>query len=94
MQGFNDSGNKYFCKFFYGPLGSAPTGATGTGPIAITAYPNESVIIQPPQSTTYGVFAGVNSQYYVDGNNNPTMSQWITFSNLKIVGGPKMVLSV
>ena len=87
MQGFNDSGNKYFCKFFYGPLGSAPTGIAGTGPIAITAYPNESVVIQPPQSTTYGVFDGVNSQYYVDGNNNPTMSQWITFSNLKVVGG-------
>ncbi len=87
MQGFNDSGNVYFCKFFYGPLGSVPTGAAGTGPIAITAYPTETVIIQPPQATTYGVFAGVNSQYYVDSNNNPTMSQWITFSNLKIVGG-------
>ena len=87
MQGFNDGGNLYFCKFFYGPLGSAPTGAAKTGPIAITSYPAETVIIQPPQSTTYGVFAGVNSQYYVDGNNNPTMSQWITFSNLKIVGG-------
>jgi uncharacterized protein YjdB len=87
MQGFNDSGNVYFCKFFYGPLGSAPTGMAGTGPIAITAYPAETVIIQPPQSTAYGVFAGVNSQYYVDSNNRPTMSQWITFSNLKIVGG-------
>ena len=83
--GFGQNGRLYFAKFF-GNGGTAPTGVSGTGPIAFTAYPTEGVVIHPPVSAVYGVFEGLQSRRN-DTVERPTDSQWITISNLTITTG-------
>ena len=60
--------------------GSAPTGASGTGPIAIMGYPNEDTFIRGTLSggMTGGCFSGINGQTFLG------KGQWVTISNLRI----------
>jgi len=92
----NSSGHIHFAQFAGGPLGSAPTGASGTGPITIISYPTEAVTIDLSQNSKYtaatgfyGVLSGTDSSAsgYVDGSGNPLYSQWITIADLIIPKG-------
>jgi hypothetical protein len=76
----------YFVKLD-GNSGTAPTGQSGTGPIAFTAYPGEGVTIHPPVSVAYGVFDGANSGRYLESAAKPKYSQWITISNFIVPTG-------
>lgn len=84
--GFGGPRRPYFLKFV-GNRGTAPTGSAGTGPISITAYPGEKVVVDPPVKIAYGVFDGANAPRLGDGDDNPRYSHWITISNLVIPTG-------
>jgi hypothetical protein len=56
--------------------GSAPTGATGTGYVAIMAYPGEAVRYVPPGGTHGGIH-GMGDSY-------PQYADWIVISGLRI----------
>lgn len=74
---YSDTGlNNCFLRFLH-KSGSAPTGASITGPIAVMAYPTETVNI----TNGYAAISGVDrsNTSYQDGG------AWITISNLHIV---------
>jgi hypothetical protein len=84
--GFGSNGRIFVAQFF-GNSGTAPTGTLGSGPISISAYPKEEVVIHPPFGTVYGILGGLNTTQVYDLSGNPKYSQWITISNLTIVTG-------
>jgi len=62
--------------------GTAPTGAVDTGPITLTAYPNEvASIAGTATNNPSGALAGLN------GENYPLAGKWIVIANLRIEGG-------
>ena len=84
--GFGSNGRIFFAQLF-GNSGTAPTENPGSGPISISAYPKEEVVVHPLFSTVYGILAGLNSTQIYDSSGNPKYSQWITISNLTIATG-------
>jgi hypothetical protein len=84
--GFGSHGRIFFVQFF-GNSGTGPKGTANSGPISISAYPKEEVIIHPPFGTVYGLIGGLNSTQVYDASGNPQYSQWITISNLTIATG-------
>lgn len=84
--GFGGGRHPYFVKF-YGNTGTAPTGTERSGPISITAYPTEKVVVDPPVALAYGVFDGAISPRFASEQGNPNYSNWITISNLVIPTG-------
>jgi hypothetical protein len=60
--------------------GSAPTGAPGTGPIALVGYPGEDAFIRGTLAggMTRGCVSAVNGQSF------PGMGQWVVVANLRI----------
>jgi hypothetical protein len=60
--------------------GSAPTGASGTGPITIMGYPTEDVLIRGTLASgmTSGCLSGINGQSF------PGKGQWAIITNLRI----------
>lgn len=62
--------------------GTPPTGAAGTGPITLMAYPGETAFIDA-DSTTHpgGALSGLN------GENYPLAGKWIAIAGLKVEGG-------
>ncbi len=77
----------YFLKFI-DRNGSAPTGASGTGPIALIGYPNDDVYIyETYASGASGAISGVDASSYVGG-------LWVTVADLRIEsGGPSGVVN-
>ena len=70
----------YFVKFA-GKNASAPTGAAGTGPFTLMAYPNEDVFIDVVGNAgKKGALSGVDAQNYDGG-------RWITIAGLRIESG-------
>ncbi len=69
----------YFMRF-RDKSGSAPTGAAGTGPIAIMGYPGEDVYLRGTiaNGMTGGCISGINGQSFAG------MGQWGVVSNLRI----------
>lgn len=65
--------------------GTRPTGAAGSGPITVTGYPGEDVLIQA-QPGSRGGFHGV------DGYAFPDDANWIVIANLRIEGGDSTVV--
>ncbi|MEO6688195.1 MAG: choice-of-anchor Q domain-containing protein [Dokdonella sp.] len=62
--------------------GTPPTGAAGTGPITLTAYPTETAFINGDSAThAGGALSGLNGQTY------PLAGKWIVIANLKVEGG-------
>ena len=84
--GFGSNRRLFFAQFL-GNSGTAPTGTPGSGPISISAYPKEEVVIHPPFGTVYGILGGLTSTQVYDSSGNPKYSQWITISNLTIATG-------
>jgi hypothetical protein len=84
--GFGNSQHPYFVKLD-GNGGTAPKGQRGTGPIAFTTYPGETVTIHPPVSLAYGVFDGARSGRYLETDGELKFSQWITIANFVVTTG-------
>jgi len=62
--------------------GTAPTGAAGTGPITLTAYPGETAFIDGSAANNpSGALSGLN------GENYPLAGKWVVIANLKVEGG-------
>ncbi len=62
--------------------GTPPTGAAGSGPITLTAYPGETAFIDGNAgSDPSGALSGLN------GENYPLAGKWIVIANLKVEGG-------
>lgn len=81
---YSDLGrNERWFRFRF-TTGSAPTGAQGTGYIAIVAYPGETVRYTPPP----GSYGGIHG---IDGVEYPGFSSWIVISGLVIEGGGRDV---
>jgi hypothetical protein len=76
-----DQGNdSYFVKFI-DIAGSAPSGASGTGPLTLMAYPTESVqIYESFASGSSGGISGVDATSFTGG-------QWVTIADLHIEAG-------
>jgi len=71
----------YFLRF-RDKSGSAPTGAPGTGPITIMAFPNEDVFIETSRDAGFnGAISAIN------GSNYAAMGQWGTIADLRVEGG-------
>lgn len=75
--------------------GTAPTGASNSGPIAVMAYPGEDVLIYHPYQAgsvkvqSKGGISAINAMEY------PGLGQWITIANLRIeAGGPNGPVNV
>lgn len=75
-------GGEWFAKFMM-PSGSAPTGAVGSGPYTLMAYPTETVFINLPYSADPhgGAISGINGQDY------PGEGSYVTIADLKVEGG-------
>lgn len=73
--GFED----YFMRY-RDKSGSAPTGASGTGPIVLMGYPTEDVFIRGTLAN--GMTGGCVSA--VNGQNYPTAGKWAVIANLRI----------
>jgi len=69
----------YFMRF-RDKSGSAPTGAAGTGAIAVMGYPTEDAFIHGTLAggQTMGCISAINGQSF------PGMGQWAVISNLRI----------
>jgi len=84
-QGFED----YFVRFMIRAdgvpdrsSGTPPTGAPGTGPITMIAYPNEDAFIDASaDNNPSGALSGLN------GENYPLAGKWIVIANLRVEGG-------
>jgi len=78
---WTDSGNDtYFVKFINND-GTAPTGATGTGPLTLMGYPGEDVFINFPGTTHKGALSGIDTtQGFVGGH-------YVTIADLRIEAG-------
>lgn len=77
---WTDVGFENFFVRYRDKSGSAPSGAAGTGPIAITAYPGEDVYIRGTLANgmTGGCISAINGESY------PGMGQWAVISNLRL----------
>ncbi len=72
--------NGYFIRFIY-LNGTAPTGASGSGPLALIAYPNEDVYIyESYASGATGAITGVDTTGYAGG-------RYVTIADLRIEAG-------
>ena len=79
---WTDLGNDtYFVKYI-GKNASAPTGAAGTGPFTLMAYPTEDVFIDIAGNTTHkGAISGIDTTGGFAGG------RWITLADLRIESG-------
>lgn len=77
---WTDVGFEHFFMRFRDKSGSAPTGASGTGAIAIVGYPGEDTYIRGTQAQ--GITGGCISA--INGQANPGKGQWAVISNLRI----------
>ncbi len=79
-QPWTDVGFENFFLRFRDKSGSAPTGAAGTGPIAIMGYPGDDVYLRGTVANgmTGGCISGINGQAFLG------MGQWGVVSNLRI----------
>lgn len=78
---WRDTGYEGYFLRYRNKSGSAPTGAVGTGPIAIIGYPGEDVFIeQTPDINPNGGITAIN------GSNYTGMGQWAVVANLRIQG--------
>jgi hypothetical protein len=75
------SGNQFVRVINYG--GSAPTGATGTGPLAFIAYPGESVQILNGKG---GVSDGAAFSSFDHTASGYTGGNWVTIAGLHVEG--------
>ena len=72
--------DSYFVKFI-GKNASAPSGASGTGPFTLMAYPAEDVFVDVAGNATQkGAISGVDTTSYAGG-------RWITVADLRIESG-------
>lgn len=77
---WTDDYNGYFLRFI-GKDGTAPTGASGTGPIQLIAYPDDDVYIyESYESGAKGAISGVDTTSYVGG-------KYVTVADLRIEAG-------
>jgi hypothetical protein len=77
---WTDVYNKYFIRFI-NLNGTAPTGASGTGPLALIGYPNEDVYIyESYASGATGAISGVDTTSYTGG-------RYVTVADLRIEAG-------
>jgi hypothetical protein len=77
---WTDVSNGYFVRFI-DKNGSAPTGASGTGPIALIAYPHEDVYIyESYASGATGGISGVDTHQYTGG-------KYVTVADLRVEAG-------
>jgi hypothetical protein len=77
---WTDTYNGYLCRFIY-LNGTAPTGASGSGPISVIAYPDEDVYIyESYASGATGAFSGVDTTSYAGG-------RYVTIADLRIESG-------
>lgn len=79
---WTDLGNDtYFIKFIHLD-GSAPTGASGSGPLTLMAYPNEDVFVDVNgPATQKGAISGIDTTSGIAGGN------WISIADLRIESG-------
>jgi hypothetical protein len=78
---WTDSGNDtYFVKFINND-GTAPTGASGTGPLTLMGYPGEDVFIDFPGTTHKGAISGI------DTTGGFTGGHYVTIADLRIEAG-------
>ena len=79
---WTDLGNDtYFVKFIHLD-GSAPTGAAGSGPLTLMAYPDEDVFIDVNgPATQKGAISGIDTTAGITGGN------WITVADLRVESG-------
>jgi len=81
---WTDLGNDtYFIKFI-NKDGSAPTGASGTGPFTLMAYPSEDVFIDingPSAPIKKGAISGIDTTQGITGGH------WVTIADLRIESG-------
>jgi hypothetical protein len=84
---WTDTSNGYFLRFI-NRNGTAPTGAAGSGPLALIAYPNEDVYIyESYASGAKGAISGVDTSAYAGG-------RYVTVADLRIeAGGPSGVIN-
>jgi hypothetical protein len=77
---WTDVGFENYFMRYRDKSGSAPTGASGTGPIVIMGYPGEDVFIHGTLAAgmTGGCISAINGQTY------PTAGKWAVISNLRI----------
>jgi len=76
---WTDVGNgNYFMKVIDN-VGTAPTGASGSGPLTFMAYPSEDVQITETSSASGGI-SGVDAQSYTGG-------KWVTIADLHVESG-------
>jgi hypothetical protein len=80
---WTDLGYENYFLRFRDRSGSAPTGAAGSGAIALMGYPGEDVFIDAPANpgTSGGAISAINGLTY------PGMGQWVTISDLRIASG-------
>jgi hypothetical protein len=77
---WTDQSGGYFVRFI-NRNGSAPTGASGTGPIALIAYPDEDVYIyESYASGATGGISGVDTHQYTGG-------KYVTVADLRVEAG-------
>ena len=76
---WTDLGNgNYFMKVI-DLVGTAPSGASGSGPLTFMAYPTEDVQITETSSASGGI-SGVDAQSYTGG-------KWVTIADLHVESG-------
>lgn len=77
---WTDVGFENYFMRYRNKSGSAPTGSSGTGAIAVTAYPGEDVYIRGTVANgmTGGCISAINGQSFTG------MGQWAVISNLRI----------
>ena len=79
---WTDLGNDTYFTKFIGKNASAPTGASGTGPFTLMAYPTEDVFINVAGNATQkGAISGVDTTSGFLGG------LWITIADLRIESG-------
>jgi hypothetical protein len=77
---WTDQDSGYFLRFIY-LNGTAPTGASGSGPISVIAYPDEDVYVyESYASGAKGAFSGVDTTSYTGG-------RYVTIADLRIESG-------
>jgi hypothetical protein len=77
---WTDVGFEHYFMRYRDKSGSAPTGVSGSGPIAIVGYPGEDAFIRGTiaNGMTSGCISAINGQSF------PGMGQWAVISNLRI----------
>jgi len=77
---WTDAGFQNYFMRFRNKSGSAPTGRSGTGAIALMSYPTEDVFIRgtPAAGGSMGCISAINGESY------PGMGQWAVITGLRI----------